>query len=346
MIQMTVTQSFSVLSDLFAKPYAYDFFQAVRLLERDMQVAHSERQNSDFHGGAQAVRFKTWLSLAMPASAIYALEHSRSTEYSAAPMMTVTFAGLTGTNGALPLRYTEMLFEQRFLYRDHTAQDFFDLFNHRLLTLLYQAWRKHHIVVAYERREQDRFKKQVLSLVGLGTPALQKRMQHIGISDQLFAFYAGRFAKRQASAEDLCAILSEQFSVPITLQPFMGAWLHLTSSQRSRLGHSHCTLGAYPILGERAWDCQNKFRLRIGPLNFKRFQDFLPHGKAYQALVGMVRFCIGHSLAFDVQLILSKRQVSSCVLSVGSQTAYIGWTSWLTPGVNDDIDDVVLPGQS
>lgn len=346
MMKMTVAQPSSILSDLFAKPYAYDFFQAVRLLERDTQITHSDLQNINFRGNSQSVRFKTWLSLAMPASAIYSLEHNQSKEYASAPIMTVTFAGLTGTNGALPLRYTEMLFEQRFLYRDHTAQDFFDLFNHRLLTLLYQAWRKHHIVVAYERREQDRFQKQVLSLVGLGTPALQKRMQHIGISDQLFAFYAGRFAKRQGSAEDLCAILSEQFSVPVTLQSFMGVWLNLTSSQRSRLGHSHCTLGTYPILGERVWDCQNKFRLRIGPLNFQRFQNFLPHGKAYQALVGMVRFCIGHSLAFDVQLILSKMQVSSCVLSVGSQTAYIGWTSWLTPGVNDDIDDVVLPGKS
>ncbi|SMC22850.1 type VI secretion system protein ImpH [Andreprevotia lacus DSM 23236] len=328
-------QHTGVLGDLYARPYAYDFFQAVRLLR-----AAQMQQGAV---GDDPVRFRTLLSLETPASAIYTLTQPDAFR---PPVMTITFMGLTGPSGALPVRYTEMLLERRYRHRDQTAHNFFDLFSHRLTTLFYQAWQKHHIFVDYERGGREGFQRQVLSLVGLGTPGLQRRLSDDGVDDQLFAYYAGRFAERAHTVEGLQSILSDQFDVKVVIEQFRGQWLRLDDNDCTQLGQLNCTLGEHPMLGKQIWDCQTKFRICVGPLKRRRFDDFLPTGKAYRALVRMVKFCVGQALEFDVQLVLDKRETPPCILGeLGRNSARLGWTTWLDrpkTAIND-ASDVVLP---
>src|SRR5438309_1394036 len=77
---------------LFQEGYVFDFFQAVRVLER-------LGPNRSLVGGANApitesVRFRSRLSLDFPPSAIY--EIARPTPDFPVPAMTVAFMGLTG----------------------------------------------------------------------------------------------------------------------------------------------------------------------------------------------------------------------------------------------------------
>lgn len=312
--------AYGVLGDLYKRPYAFDFFQAVRLLKA-AQTRRDPLCNDD------PVRFRTLLSLEAPASAIYSLTPPEPMKL---PVMTVTFMGLTGPFGALPAYYTEMVLERRYRHRDQTAHEFFDLFCRRLTTLFYQAWQKHHVFIDYERGGRDLFQRQVLSLVGLGTPGLKNRLRGYGVDDQWFAFYAGRFAERVHTVEGLQAMLADQFNVPIEIEQFRGRWLLLDESARSRLGLQNCTLGDHPMLGQQAWDCQTKFRIRIGPIMRRRFDDFLPSGCAYRALSKMVKFCVGHTLEFDVQLVLDKREIPRCSLgALEKNDARLGWTTWL-----------------
>ncbi|WP_410497871.1 type VI secretion system baseplate subunit TssG [Chitinibacter sp. S2-10] len=325
-----------VLGDLYLRPYAYDFFQAVRLL-RAAQIQNGGASSDD------PVRFRSLLSLETPASAIYTLAQP---EPFRPPVMTVTFLGLTGPSGTLPTRYTEMLLERRYHYRDQTAHNFFDMFSHRLTTLFYQAWQKHHVFVDYERGGRDGFQRYLLSLLGLGTPGLQQRLSADGVDDQLFAFYAGRFSAQATTVEGLQAILSDQFEVPVSIEQFRGAWMKLDDIDCSRLGMGNCTLGEFPMLGRQVWDCQSKFRIRVGPLKRRRFDDFLPTGKAYRALLRMVKFCVGSAQEFDVQLVLDKRETPHCLLGAPEKNgARLGWTTWLgrSKTAIDDASDVVLP---
>ena len=48
-------------------------------------------------------------------------------------------------------------------------------------------------------------------------------------------------------------------------------------------------------------------RIRLGPLDFKRFQAFLPNGTANPSLRSIVKFFIGLEFDFDVQLILAAK---------------------------------------
>jgi type VI secretion system protein ImpH len=73
----------------------------------------------------------------MPASQIQELEFREH----APPEMTVNFMGLTGPSGALPYTYSELMLE-RIRAKDHGLAAFFDIFNHRAISLFYRAWQK------------------------------------------------------------------------------------------------------------------------------------------------------------------------------------------------------------
>ncbi|MDQ8021130.1 MAG: type VI secretion system baseplate subunit TssG [Moraxellaceae bacterium] len=326
-----------VTAALFERPFAFDFFQAVRLLGV-LQARGTIRVGDD-----EPVRYRTLLSLEAPASAVYALTPAANRR---APTMTVTFMGLVGPSSALPVSYTELLLERRYRFKDQTAHHFVDLFNHRLLALFYQAWRKHHVFVDYERGARDDFRRHVLSLVGLGTPGLQNRLESDGVDDQVFAYYSGHLAGSARTLEGLTAILRQHFRVPIEIQQFRGQWLGLPERDCCRLGVVNCTLGEEPMLGKYFWDHATKFRVRVGPLPSKRFYDFLPTGRAYRALRRLVKFFVGHGLEFDVQLVLKRDEVPSCMLGkLGDNAPRLGWTTWLNRSTKygPDAADVVLP---
>ena len=79
----------------------------------------------------------------------------------------------------LPLHYTDLVVD-RMRERDTSMQDFFDIFNHRMISLFYQAWEKYRFTIPYERGERDRFSHHLLALIGLGTPGLQERLKPEG----------------------------------------------------------------------------------------------------------------------------------------------------------------------
>ena len=83
---------------LYEEGYAFDFFQAVRLLER-LETA----RRPVGHAGppsAEVARFRAYMSLSFPPSAVH--EVSRPTSELPLPAVTVTFLGLTGPSGVLP----------------------------------------------------------------------------------------------------------------------------------------------------------------------------------------------------------------------------------------------------
>ena len=110
--------------------------------------------------------------------------------------MTVNFLGLTGPSGVLPQVYTELV-QARARSGDTTLAAFLDVFNHRLVSLFYRAWEKHHVAVAAEADGADRFSDYLFSLIGLGLRPLRSRHE---FPDRVLLTYSGFFARRQRPA--------------------------------------------------------------------------------------------------------------------------------------------------
>lgn len=348
----------AVAETLFEEPYRFEFFQAVRLLER----LFPEREPVGRSGGApsaEVVRFRTRASLEFPASQIHSLASERTNGGGGGdgdddddgasldvtdkpPEMFVNFMGLTGPSGTLPHHYTELLAE-RARYKDTAYWEFLDIFNHRLISLFYRAWEKYRFHVAYERGDRDRFTEYLFDVVGLGTRGLRRRL---GFEDEGLLFYGGLIAQRPRSASAIAAILGDYYGVPVRVKQFAGQWLALEPDSLTRLGSANSDFGINTVAGTRVWDSQSKFRLDFGPLKLREFVMLLPVGTALDSVVKMTRLLVGLEFDFDVELRLRAEEVPEWRLGAASDAGpMLGWTSWLKTRERAPGDDprVVLP---
>jgi type VI secretion system protein ImpH len=319
----------SLAEALFERGYEFNFFQAVRLLAR--LLPHRKGVGSTAKPAEECIRFAARLSMAFPASAVHDIE--RIPDSAEATRMTVAFFGLTGTQGVLPFYYTDRMIAGE-AAKDDTLAAFFDLFNHRLVSLFYRAWEKHRPPVLYElaaSRDKlpDTFTLSLFDLIGMGTKGLRGRM---GIRDESLLLYAGLLAQRPHSASALRGILRDYFAVPVEIDQCLGSWYTLEEDDRCCLSvqHEQSRLGEGAILGDEVWDQQARFRIRVGPVDLNRFVQFLPNSRGMGTFVEMTRYIVGTGMIFDVQVFLRAAEVPYCRLDdEGFDAPRLGWMGWL-----------------
>jgi type VI secretion system protein ImpH len=323
------------------EPHCFDFFQALRLLERFRPEKKPVGQFT--HPETEVARFRAHPSLAFPASQIQRAEwpENRPVE------LTVNFLGLIGPEGVLPNPYTSLIIERQ-REGDNSLRDFLDIFNHRMISLFYRAWRKYRFDVASERNERDRFSRQLLSLLGLGTDGLRERQT---ISDDSLIYYAGLLGQRPRSAQALQQILADYFDIPVAIEQFSGGWYRLDSETQCRLSEENTDsgeLGFAAVVGDEMWSQQSRVRIVLGPLALERYTDFLPDGKSYEPLRSWVRFFSNDEWDFEVKLILEREQVPACTLGAqGISGPQLGWVSWVKSApFGRDPGDTVLALES
>jgi type VI secretion system protein ImpH len=278
-------QSAGVSGQLLKEPHRFDFFQAVRLLEhlaREQSGLDPRRRRRPVGGDQPPERevFRTLPALGFPATAVSQIRPPAPRTGAPAaelppPEMVVTFMGLTGAAGVLPYHYTALLLRRARL-KDYALRDFLDLFHHRLLSLFYRAWEKYRLPFSYERSRldgpaagEDAITQAVYCLLGLGTSGVRRRL---ACDDEAFLFYAGHFAHAPRSAVALECLLEDFFEMPIRVQQLQGQWLGLEPEDKALMPSSEHArgrnnqLGVDLVVGERIWEIQSKFRLRVGPL--------------------------------------------------------------------------------
>ncbi|MGO9228800.1 MAG: type VI secretion system baseplate subunit TssG [Bryobacteraceae bacterium] len=318
-----------VRRDMRERPGRFDFFQAVRLLLR--MADQRERPGGLTSVKGEVVRFRANNILAFPPSQIDSIDWDGNV-----PVMAVNFMGLTGPMGVLPRVYTELI-QTRVRSRDRTSSDFFDIFNHRMISLFYQAWEKFRSAVAYERDGDDRLSKYLMSLIGLGTEGLQNRMV---VRDDSLLYYTGLLSLQPRSAVAVRGVLEDYFGVPLEVEQFVGAWQPLEKPDQCDLGSGttlSSQLGVGTVVGDEIWDQQSRIRLKLGPLTQEQYLAFLPGGAVYEPLCELARFVCGADLEIEVQLILQRPVVPRCKLGEYDLAGpRLGWFTWMKSGPDFD----------
>jgi type VI secretion system protein ImpH len=321
---------------LFAEPYRFDFFQAVRLLESLRPDAESPGQGSEPE--REAVRFRSRVALDFPASEVQQIVPAADADDreggAAIPAeMTVNFMGLAGAFGPLAIPDTELLLE-RIRSRDFAARDFLDTFNHRLVSLMYQARKMHRPALTTQSPDQTPVARYLYSFFGLGLTALRGRMR---IPDRALLYTAGILSQQPRSAAGLERLLACHFQVTVRVRQLVGRWRPLEPGEWTRIGKvrgRNQMLGMSTSIGTRIWDQQGSFVVQLGPLTQAQFFDFLPSGTAYRPLSELTHFYAGPEFEFAFRLTLQAAAVPETRLG----QARLGWTSWLKtrPFATDD----------
>jgi len=309
----------AVNEGLFAEGHLFSFLQAVRLLE----AMHPERTppGEGIDPANEVVSFRSAVRLDFPASDVEEVKPSgdgRPAE------MTVHILGLAGLHGPLPPAVTELAMERSF-HGDRALRDFLDLFNHRLVSLLYRARKKYRPALDPGAPGKGRIATVLLALVGLGTPNLSGRM---GIEDRSLLPYAGFLLAKPRPTVGLVRLLEDCFGIPVRISERKGAWHSLEEGDVTRLGNSgqNRSLGIATVLGSRVWDQAASFEVHLGPLSLDEFLSFLPGGHAHGPLTALVRFYVREELELNLRLTLEAGDVPDLRLG---RSGRLGWTSWL-----------------
>jgi type VI secretion system protein ImpH len=338
----------SIEQQLYEDGSRFTFLQAVRLLEeielRDGGRGRCEPPGEAAHADRELLFFRHVVRLDVPPSDVETIERAPGEP----PRVSVNVLGVAGLLGPLPHAVTETILGQLRQGRRAFA-DFLDIFNHRLLSLLYRARKKYRPALDPKGPHDGRMARVLGALLGLGTPSLRGRVLANGSADRPLLAYAGLFAEHGRSPVGLERILEDFFDVPAAVVPFVGAWDEIDDDDLTalgaRLGRNN-VLGRTALAGRRLWNQAARFEVRLGPLGLGRFRSFLPAATdAYAPLMSLVRFYAHDELGFRVRLVLRAADVPRLRLRAAGD-AYLGQTTWLSrrPPARDD-EQVRLVGR-
>jgi type VI secretion system protein ImpH len=319
-----------LIEELRNRPYRFDFYQAVRIVELHHGVGIDPDSDLVPVGEGsdprrEAVRFRSDPSLAFPPSAI----KSYTPMESGPDAMEVRFMGLAGALGPLPRPFTERLL-RRNAKKDTAWQAFLDIFNHRFASLMARVRKAHRIGLDTAPPERTLMAKFLRSFIGIGTDGLQGRM---AVDDRALSRYAGLFVHKPRTAVGLEVMLRDHFGAAFEVRQFHGAWIDLEDDQPTRLGGRlggvsgrNNVLGRTAVLGGRYWDQHAGIELRIGPMDRETFESFLPDGSRHAPLLALVMFYVSPEYDFNASLIAAPEAVPESRLGGDLR---LGWTTWL-----------------
>ncbi|MBV8378084.1 MAG: type VI secretion system baseplate subunit TssG [Verrucomicrobia bacterium] len=327
----------SLVAEMALRPHEFNFFQAVRRLESEHmawpRVGTSIRLEEDY------LRFCQIPSLAFAPSSI-----ENVAPVGSVLRMYVNFLGMFGPNGPLPQQLTDFARDRLRNAHDPTLVRFMDIFHHRMLSFFYRAWASNEKSVDFDRPSGARYFDYFGSFFGIGTPSLQGRDS---VPDWTKVHFAGRLSAQTRNAEGLEAILADFFRIPTEIREFAGYWMRIPDENRCRLGESPETgsLGINAVVGERKYEVQLKFRIRMGPMELVDLKRLVPIGDSFRRLKDWVLNYANHEFYWDLQCVVKASAVPAISLGQG---AMLGWTTWLKskPFTRDPDDTIFDPETS
>jgi len=342
------------VSALLAQPRRVGFYRAIEILER--ATPRAVRVGEEGPVGREAIRFRHDPSLSFSASDVTAIalkkrhvqdvaEGATSDQYFE---VTTTFLGLTGTVSPLPAYFIEEVINED---PDHPAQrEFLDLFHHRVLSVFYRAHAKYSFVTDYTSDSRDPWSRRALCLAGFDGFADRLAITSLPIPRLLRL--APLLARRARTADGLVAVVSDVMAqilngAPVSVEQFVGRWMSIEERQLLRLGRANCTLGEDATVGRKVFDRGGKFRLTLGPMQRKSFEDLQPGKPGLELLREVVTLYVRDPLEFDVELILAPGEAPSMRLGGAAPVASrLGLDSWLTVGADREVHMIVQVPQA
>ena len=296
---------------LFEEGYRYDFFQAVRLLERS---SGGPALGTSADARAERVRIRPSEALAFPAADVHRVEPLPGR----GGRVVATFGGLYGVDSPLPSPFHEAVTTEP--DRAAALRDFLDLFAGRIYAYLYRAWTKGRPELGARPAPADALRLTALAGAAQQTPWTPP------LPPLQLAAFAGRLSDRRRNADGLRAVAEAFVGAPVEVVENVPRWLPIPD--RPALGAGGPRLGENAPLGARVLDLTGKVRLQVGPVGMAQFQALLPGGEAARVLAATVHLYTRDALAADVELILDASEVQPTRLGDGlgqvGRTAFVG----------------------
>lgn len=327
-----------IKSTLIQEGHRFSYIQAVRLLNFFQGLAKSRGGENKEPGDPalslrqQVIRVRPDLSLDFPGTDIVSIEEKGAADQPQTGgmmhfLITATFLGIYGASSPLPAFYTEDLMDEAREDRS-VARDFLDIINSPFYSLRFQCWSKYRLGVKILEEEDPHFLERLFCLLGLGQERIRSEI------DDAFGLirYIGLFTQTPRSAQGLETLLSDAFQQPrLKVIPCIPGWARIPEDQLCRIGISGNRLGLDSYLGRKIKDRMGKFRVRVAPVDWPDFQNWLPDTTRFKKLRTLIKLYLDQPLQWDLEALLSEDNVRTTRIGeIGGSR--LGWDTWLFSG--------------
>lgn len=313
--------SHPLVRSLLREGHHFSFFQAVRLLHS--LYPEAPRVGEQGPPKEEVLRFTSHLALEFPPGDVNRIETTETTNGTAARYrMSTAFLGLYGVSSPLPSSYTEDLLNQE---PDCLERGFYDLFQHRLLSLFFRAWERYRYTIRFLPSGTDYFSERLGRLTHVH--AEQVPESH-SIHHLRLLTLSGLLAQEPRSAANLIAALRTILpELNIWIEQFVARWMDIPGDQQCRLGASHATLSSDAHLGDRITDRASTFRVVTEAEDFDLYVRLLPGGDLLARVRELIDLFNTDYLDYQVEVRLS--ETAHVEPRLGANSALLGWSTWV-----------------
>ena len=288
-----------LIESLRTKSYDFCFFQAVNLLEE--YFGSNIKSEDPLESGR--IRFSANPEIVFPSGDI------RSTQINSgnAVQFYLSFMGLLGISSPLPHYFTEYGAKNR---DDNCALvDFLNIFDHRMYTLFYKAWKKYRIVPTWAQSSNYQYFNTVSCLSGL---VFDRKDQ---TDDYHLLSYAGLFATASHNSDALAEVLSDCLGgADVNVEQWAGRWAEVENVRRLGV---NLVAGNDAMLGGRIFDRSGKIRIIVNTEHREEFAEFLSGSRNISLIKKVVRSFSPQPLEFDIEVRFTPAQLVPVVLGRG-----------------------------
>jgi len=286
--------------------------------------------------GLDYIKFRSKPGLAFPVREVDSIEKTISREddknrYT----VNVNVGGLDGVSGPLPLWLNKLTLNPD----NESLTDFLDIFSHRFIVLLYEAWLKSKPYLSFQKNGKDIFSQILFALLGL-RPDQRKRYMNIPDNEDFqpsrMLPYSASLGHRPKSAQGLQGMLRHYFlGIEIKIIEFIKRKVMIPESERAIVRGDSLILGQNIIIGEYLIDIAGKFRVFIGPVEYKIYQEFMPDSENIKNLAKLITMYIGNLLEWDICIQIRGDSIPIQKIET-SMPLKLGYNSWLNSTANED----------
>ncbi|MFV1983378.1 MAG: type VI secretion system baseplate subunit TssG [Thiohalomonadales bacterium] len=313
----------NIIYEVLGNAPAFEFFQAIRLLEDSWHGHGTVRDGLD-----KWIRMRPASEISFPGADIRRCKLGENNKFD----LQLNFMGLYGVDAAVPNYFIE------FIARDDESSEamrkFIDIFCHRLYSQFYLAWKKYRPFTHLENKDSP-YLHYLAALSG----------NVVTDSDSVEMGYCGAIGSRVRSATALSGVLSDFMgNVPVNINQFVARWIKLDEQTGlGTEGPEALRLGDNSILGNEVLDVSGKIDIVIGPMQSNEVNGLLPGNNRARELGSLVDRFMDPTMNFDV--ILKVEPSKGIGIYLGAKDVVLGWTTVLGSASSSSYD-IRLPGKN
>lgn len=311
--------------DLEREGYRFNFFQALNLLEQSC----ADCPQIGYLGPVEReiVKILPSSELCFSPADVSRIERRELEEEKASWTVFENFLGLYGPNSATPIFIAEMIAQCP--DENDPLRDFLDIFNHRVLSLYYRAWKKHNLLASLSTMEMSSTVIVLRTLLGADYEVAADNWL---IPPERLLRYANYLSSSNRPASGLENIIADYFSLRnVRVIQFVSRKFKPPTSMQSEpeAAGTFGRLGESCVLGETIIDIAGQFKVQLGSLSMQQFQLFQPDSPAYDELVFLTHLYTKRQLDFCLELVLKPGQVRPVTISSNAPVGALGRSSWV-----------------